>query len=252
MELGLAGKVALVTGAGSQIGFGRTIALTLAKDGCDVVVADIDLDGAKETAKEIKALGRQAMAVKADVSSSAVVTEMAKLALRRFGRIDILVNNAGACTPPKQFLEMTETECDRDIDINLKGVMNCTRAVLPGMLERRSGKIVNISSGAGIEGGAITPVYAAAKAGVIAFTKSIAKAVAASGVNVNSVAPGLANTGFARQAPPGMLDNFQKNIPLGRLTTPQDIANTVTFLVSDAAVDIVGQTVSVDGGMLML
>jgi len=252
MELGLAGKVALVTGAGSQIGFGRTIALTLAKDGCDVVVADIDLDGAKETAKEIKALGRQAMAVKADVSSSAVVTEMAKLALRRFGRIDILVNNAGACTPPKQFLEMTETECDRDIDINLKGVMNCTRAVLPGMLERRSGKIVNISSGAGIEGGAITPVYAAAKAGVIAFTKSIAKAVAASGVNVNSVAPGLANTGFARQAPPGMLDSFQKNIPLGRLTTPQDIANTVTFLVSDAAVDIVGQTVSVDGGMLML
>src|SRR5512137_785240 len=236
MELGLASKVALVTGAGSQIGFGRTIALTLAKDGCDVVVADVDLDGAKQTAAEIKALGRQAMAVKADVSRSAAVAEMAKLAIRRFGRVDILVNNAGACTPPKQFLEMTEAECDRDIDVNLKGVMNCTRAVLPGMLERRSGRIVNISSGAGIEGGAITPVYAAAKAGVIAFTKSIAKAVAASGVNVNSVAPGLANTGFARQAPPGMLDSFQKNIPLGRLTTPQDIANTVAFLASEAAV----------------
>lgn len=252
MELGLAGKVAIVTGAGSPIGFGHTIALTLAKDGCDLVIGDIDLASARNTADEIVALGRKAIAVKIDVAKSSEAAVMAKAALDSFGRIDILVNNAGACTPPKQFLEMTEKECDSDIDINLKGVMNCTRAVLPPMLDRKYGKIVNISSGAGIEGGAITPVYAAAKAGVIAFTKSIAKAVAASGINVNSVAPGLANTGFARQAPPGMLDNFKKTIPLGRLTEPQDIANTITFLVSDAAVDIVGQTISIDGGMLML
>ncbi len=252
MESGLEGKVALVTGAGSQIGFGKAIALTLAKDGCDVVVADIDLEGAKQTSAEIEALGRKSIAVKADVSGSTEVKDMVKAALEQFGRIDILVNNAGACTPPKPFLEMTEAECDADININLKGVMNCTRAVLSGMIERKYGKIINISSGAGIEGGDITPVYAAAKAGVIAFTKSIAKGVASSGINVNSVAPGLANTGFARQAPPGMLDGFAKNIPLGRLTEPQDIANTVVFLASDAAGDIVGQTLSVDGGMLML
>ena len=252
MELGLAGRTAIVTGAGSQIGFGRTIALTMAREGCDVVIADKDLDAAKHTSAQIERLGRKSIAVSADVAKSSDTSLMAKAALDRFGRIDILVNNAGACTPPKQFLEMTEKECDSDIDINLKGVMNCTRAVLPHMIERKYGKIVNISSGAGIEGGAITPVYAAAKAGVIAFTKSIAKAVASSGINVNSVAPGLANTGFARQAPPGMLDGFKKNIPLGRLTEPQDIANTIAFLVSDAAVDIVGQTISVDGGMLML
>ena len=247
-----AGRVAIVTGAGSQIGFGRAIALALARSGCDIVVSDIDLEGAGQTAIEIESMGRKAMSVKTDVSRNTEAMAMAAAALDRFGRIDILVNNAGACTPPKQFLDMTEDECDRDIDVNLKGVMNCTRAVLPHMLKSRYGKIVNISSGAGIEGGAITPVYAAAKAGVIAFTKSIAKAVASDGVNVNSVAPGLANTGFARQAPPGMLEGFKKHIPLGRLTEPQDVANTVAFLTSDASSDIVGQTISVDGGMLML
>lgn len=251
MDFGLEGKKAIVTGAGSPIGFGRTIALTLAKAGCDVLAADIDLEGAKNTVREIEALGRQAAAVKADVSNNTEVKAMAEAALTKFGRIDILVNNAGACTPPKQFLEMTEAECDADININLKGTMNCTWAVLPQMLRQKYGKIVNIASGAAIEGGAITPVYAAAKAGVMAFTKSIAKATAAQGINVNSVSPGLANTGFAKQAPPGMLDNFKKGIPLGRLTEPQDIANTIAFLVSDLSSDIEGQIITVDGGMLM-
>ena len=252
MDFGLEGKVAIVTGAGSQIGFGRAIALTLAKDGCDVVVADIDLEGAKQTSVEIESLGRKSIAVKADVSNGAEVKDMVTAALEEFGKIDILVNNAGACTPPKSFMEMTEKEWDADININLRGVLYCTGAVLPHMIERKYGKIINTSSGAGIEGGAITPVYAAAKAGVIAFTKSIAKDVASSGINVNSVAPGVANTGFARQAPPGMLENFAKNIPLGRLTEPQDVANTVAFLASDISIDIVGQTFSVDGGMVML
>ncbi len=251
MDFGLEGKKAIVTGAGSPIGFGRTIALTLAKAGCDVLAADIDLEGARNTAREIEALGRQAAAVRADIANNIEVKAMAKAALDKFGRIDILVNNAGACTPPKQFLEMTEAECDSDININLKGTMNCTRAVLPQMLKQKYGKIVNIASGAAIEGGAITPVYAAAKAGVMAFTKSIAKATAAEGINVNAVSPGLANTGFARQAPPGMLDNFKKGIPLGRLTEPQDIANTIAFLVSDLSTDIEGQIITVDGGMLM-
>jgi 3-oxoacyl-[acyl-carrier protein] reductase len=252
MDLGLTGKVAIVTGAGSQIGFGRTIALTLAKDGCNIVVADIDLNGAKQTSTEIESVGSKAIAVKTDVSNSTDVKKMVKAALDRFGRVDILVNNAGACTPPKPFLEMSEAECDADVNINLKGVLNCTRAVLPHMLEREYGKIVNISSGAAIEGAAVTSVYAAAKAGVIAFTRSIARGVAASGINVNSIAPGLANTGFARQAPPEMLANYKKNIPLGRITEPQDIANTVVFLASDVSRDIVGQTISVDGGVLML
>ncbi len=252
MDLGLEGKVALVTGAGSQIGFGKAIVLALAKDGCDIVVADIDLEGAKKTAADVESLGRKALAVKADVSNGTEVKDMVKAALDKFGKIDILVNNAGACTPPKPFLEMTEAEWDSDININLKGVLNCTNAVLPSMIERKYGKIINTSSGAGIEGGAITPVYAAAKAGVIAFTKSIARDVASSGINVNSIAPGVANTGFARQAPPGMLQNFAKNIPLGRLTEPRDIANTVVFLASDISNDIVGQTFSVDGGMVML
>jgi 3-oxoacyl-[acyl-carrier protein] reductase len=231
MDLGLQGKVALVTGAGSPIGFGRAIALTLAQEGCDIVVNDIDLEGAKHTSAEVEASGRKAMALKADVSNRAEVNEMVKAALERFGRIDILVNNAGACSPPKPFLEMTEAEWHADINSNLNGVLNCTAAVLPQMIERRSGKIINISSGAGIEGGAITPVYAAAKAGVIAFTKSIAQGAAPSGINVNNVAPGVANTGFARQAPPGMLERFATNIPLGRLTEPRDIANMVAFLL---------------------
>ena len=251
MDFGLKGKKAIVTGAGSPIGFGRMTALTLAKAGCDVLVADIDLEGAKNTAREIEALGQQAAAVRADVSNNPEVKAMVKTAMDKFGRIDIMANVAGACTPPKQFLEMTEAECDNDININLKGTMNCTRAVLPYMLEKKYGKIVNIASGAGIEGGAITPVYAAAKAGVMAFTKSIAKATASQGINVNAVSPGLANTGFAKQAPPGMLDNFKKSIPLGRLTEPQDIANTIAFLVSDLSTDIEGQIITVDGGMLM-
>jgi len=252
MDLGLAGKVAIVTGAGSQIGFGRAIAFILAKEGCDIVVADLDLEGAKQTSIEIESIGANAIAVKADVSNSAEAISIVKAALERFRRVDILVNNAGACTPPKQFLEMTEAECDKDININLKGVLNCTRAVLPLMLGYQYGKIVNISSGAAIEGADVTSVYAAAKAGVIAFTRSIAKGVAASGINVNCIAPGLANTGFARQAPPGMLENYKKKIPLGRITEPQDIANTVVFLASDVSRDIVGQTISVDGGVILL
>src|SRR4030042_4271980 len=130
MELGLKGKIALVTGAGSQKGYGKAIALTLAKEGCDVIVADIDLAGAKQTAAEIEALGRGAMALKADISSSAEVKSMAQAALAKFKRIDILVNNAGAITPPRPFAEKTEAEFNRDIALNLKGTLYCTKAVL--------------------------------------------------------------------------------------------------------------------------
>ncbi len=249
MELGLKGKIALVTGAGSQIGFGKAIALQLAKEGCDVVINDIDIDGAQQTAAEVEKLGRRSMAIKGDVTSVTEWESMASKILEKFGRIDILVNNAGGCTPPKPFLQMTDKDWEFDINVNLKSTRNGTKTVLPIMIKQKSGKIVNITSGAGINGGMFTAGYAAAKAGIIAFSMGVAKEAAPEGININCVSPGPANTGFAKNAPPGMLENFPKNLPIRRLTTQQDVANAVTFLASDAASDIVGQVLVVSGGV---
>ncbi len=249
MDLGLKNKVALVTGAGSQIGFGKAIALQLAKEGCDVVVNDIDLEGAQKTAAEVEKLGRKSLAIKADVTSMAEWESMVKKIIDKFGRIDILVNNAGGCTPPRPFLQMTDSDWDFDINVNLKSTRNGTKTVLPLMIKQKSGKIVNITSGAGINGGMFTAGYSAAKAGVIAFSMGVAKEAAPEGININCVSPGPANTGFAKNAPPGMLENFPKNLPIRRLTTQQDVANAVTFLASDAASDIVGQVLVVSGGV---
>ena len=259
MELGLKDKVALVTGAGSQTGFGRGITLTLAGEGCDVVIIDKDLAGAEKTAAEIEAIGRQALVLKVDVTRSAEVNEAVKTALEKFGRIDILVNNAGASTPPKPFVEKTEAEWGPDIALNLIAVLICTRAVLPQMLERGRGWIVNISSGVGTMGLANSSIYSAAKAGVIAFTKSLAKEVISKGVNVNSVSPGLGDTGFLRssnvlktaETPPEFLKAVSADIPVGRMTTPQDIGNMVAFLCSEVSSDIVGQVFDVDGGKII-
>jgi NAD(P)-dependent dehydrogenase (short-subunit alcohol dehydrogenase family) len=251
MDLGLKGKVALVTGAGSQIGYGKGIALTLAKEGCDIIANDVDLEGAKQTAAEVEALGCKAMAIKADVTSRTEVDDMIKAALAKFGKIDILLNNAGAANPPKPFVETTQADWDREIDINLKGILNCTKAVLDQMISRKSGKIISIASTVAKTGGAIMAVYGAAKGGVSVFTKGLAAEVAALGINVNCVAPGPGNTGFTRLAPPGFLEKIAETIPVKKFTTPQDIGNAVAFLASDAASDIVGQTLSVDGGMTM-
>jgi NAD(P)-dependent dehydrogenase (short-subunit alcohol dehydrogenase family) len=259
MDLGLKDKVALVTGAGSQIGFGKGIALTLAREGCDIIIIDKDLEGAKKTAAEVQAAGRKALAFQADVTRSAEVNNAVKAALAKFGRIDILVNNAGASTPPKPFVQKTEAEWDPDIDINLRSVLICTKAVLPQMLERKSGGIINISSGVGTMGLANSSIYSAAKAGVMAFTKALAKEVIASGVHVNSVSPGLGDTGFLRsskvlktaETPPEFLKHVSADIPVGRMTTPQDIGNMVAFLASDVSSDIVGQVFDVDGGKII-
>jgi NAD(P)-dependent dehydrogenase (short-subunit alcohol dehydrogenase family) len=259
MDLGLKGKVAMVTGAGSQTGFGKGIALALAAEGCDVIIIDKDLDGAQKTAADIKAPGRQALALKADVTRSAEVHDAVKAALAKFGRIDILVNNAGMSTPPKPFVAKTEAEWDPDIDINLRSVLICTKAVLPQMLERKSGWIINISSGVGTMGLANSSIYSAAKAGVMAFTRSLAKEVIASGVHVNSVSPGLGDTGFLRssnilktaETPPEFIKHVSMDIPVGRMTTPQDIGNMVAFLASDVSSDIVGQVFDVDGGKII-
>jgi NAD(P)-dependent dehydrogenase (short-subunit alcohol dehydrogenase family) len=249
MDLGLKDKVALVTGAGSQIGFGKAIALQLAKEGCDVAVNDIDIKGAQKTAAEVERLGRKSLAIKGDVTSITEWDSMVGKILEKFGRIDILVNNAGGCTPPKPFLKMTDKDWEFDIDVNLKSTRNGTKTVLPIMIKQKSGKIVNITSGAGIHGGMFTAGYSAAKAGIIAFSMGVAKEAAPEGININCVSPGVANTGFARNAPPGMIEKFPETLPIRRLTTPQDIANAVTFLASEAASDIVGQVLVVSGGV---
>jgi 3-oxoacyl-[acyl-carrier protein] reductase len=254
MDLGLKNKVALVTGAGSPIGFGRAIALALAKEGCDIISNDINLEDAKQTVAAVKDLGRKAIAIKADVTKSIEVAEMIKTALKEFGRIDILVNNAGATPPMVPFIEQKEKDWDKCINVNLKSQMICAQAVLPNMLERKSGKIVNISSGGAKKCQPPGESYSAAKAGVIAFTRCLALEMIASGINVNAVAPGWALTNLGKEnAPPPevrekMIQMMLAETPIGRATVPQDIANMVTFLASDAASDIVGQTFGVDGG----
>jgi 2-hydroxycyclohexanecarboxyl-CoA dehydrogenase len=252
MELGLKDKVVLVTGAGSQIGMGKAIALTLAREGCHIIASDIDIEGAKKTAAEVEAMGRKSIALKADVSSSAEVNDMVKQALAKFGKIDILVNNAGAISRPRPFMESTEAEWDKDININYRGVLNCSKAVLDQMVSRKSGKIINISSIGGKLGSSHGCVYNGAKGAVIAFTKSLAAGVGAQGITVNSVAPGLVISAFGGGSPPpGAAEKAKETIPLKRLTQTQDIANAVLFFASDLSSDITGQTLSVDGGQCM-
>ncbi len=253
MDLGLNGKVALVTGAGSQRGFGKGIALTLAREGCDIIAADKDFEGAKQTVSEILGLGRKARAFKTDVSKGSEVREMVSAALAEFGRIDILVNNAGVGSPPKPFIEKTEADWDLDIDVNLRGALNCTKAVLGQMLARNSGKIINIASGAGVTGLAGRSIYSAAKGGVIAFTKALAKEVGPSGINVNCLTPGIGETNFAANinAPREHMTRVVATIPMGRAATPQDVANAVAFFSSDVACYIQGQALNVNGGLSM-
>jgi len=250
MELGLENKVAMVTGAGSPVGFGKGIALTLAKYGCDIVANDIDLQGVKKTAAKVEALGRKALAIQADVTKQAEVKAMVKQALDAFGRIDILVNNAGRTTTPTPFVDTPEENWEKVINLNIYGVFYCTKAVLPQMLERKNGKIISIASGAGIGGMPRCVHYGASKAAVIAFTKGLAKEVIPSGVYVNAVAPGVGDTNFlvTGDFPPGEIDRAVATVPTKRATTPEDVGNMVAYLASDLANQIVGQTYLVDGG----
>ena len=251
MDFGLQGKVALITGAGSPIGFGKAIALTLAKEGCDIIANDIDLPGAKQTADEINALGRKAISVKADISNKTEVNEMVKTAYDQFGKIDILVNNAGMGLAGKPFIEITDEEWDLMINVNIRGLVYMLKAVLPGMIKQKSGKIINIASNAGKTGVPTASMYAATKAAMVSITKSLSIEVAPLGINVNGIAPGTARTNLERSATPEFVKMASHLPPLGRLTVPQDIANMTAFLASDAASDISGQTYSVDGGHLL-
>jgi 3-oxoacyl-[acyl-carrier protein] reductase len=252
MDLGLKGKVALITGAGSQAGQGKEIALTLAKEGCDIIAVDIDLEGAEKTAAEIKALGSGAVALKADITNSDEVTGMVEAALKVFDKIDILVNNAGKQVGGGAVAEMDETKWDRTIDINLKGAMLCSKAVLPGMISRKYGKIVNMSSHPGKLGAPNGSAYAAASAGIFGFTKALAGEVGPSGINVNVILPGMVPTNFFKDLTPEMIEEFARRLPMRRVGTVQDIANLVAFLVSDVSSYITGQTIVSDGGSFMI
>jgi 3-oxoacyl-[acyl-carrier protein] reductase len=247
MDLGLKGKVAIVTGVGSQIGFGKGIALVLAKEGCNIVGCDIDLEGAEKTAAEVRDTGSRAIVVKVDITSRADVDNMVKAALEQFGWIDILVNNAGGSTPPRNFAEASEEDWDKDIEVNLKGAVNCTRAVIPYMISQKSGKIVSISSVGGITGVPTGTAYGAAKAGIINFTTSLQQEVAESGINVNCIAPGLGNTAFYVQFGPEWNERTKTMAAAGKTTTPEEMGNAVAFLASDVSKRIMGQCLRVSG-----
>jgi 3-oxoacyl-[acyl-carrier protein] reductase len=241
------GKVAVITGSGR--GIGKAIAMKLAENGATLVINDVgDSAPAEQTVSEIKNLNRQAMAVMADVSSSTDVSKMMETTIAAYGKVDILVNNAGI-TRDQLTMKMTDEEWDKVLAIDLKSVFLCTRAVLRPMLKQRSGRIISMSSVVGIIGNAGQANYAAAKAGIIGFTKTIAKEVASRGITVNAVAPGFIDTPMTQVLPEERKQALMNNIPLGYLGTPRDIAETVAFLASEEARYITGQVISVDGGI---
>lgn len=240
-------SVAIVTGSGR--GIGRAIALELALAGAKVVVNYAGrVDKAEETVELIHEAGGECLAIQADVSQTADVDRLIKTTLDHFGKIDILINNAGI-TRDSLLLRMKEADWDAVLATNLKGVFLCTKAVSKGMLKQRSGVIVNISSVVGLTGNAGQANYAAAKAGIIGFSKSIAKEFAARGIRVNAVAPGYISTDMTETLAEGMHSEVLRAIPLGRLGKPEDVAKVVRFLVSPEASYITGQTLCVDGGM---
>ena len=252
MDLGLEDKVAVVTGAGSQTGFGKTISLTLAKEGCDIVAVDIDYDGSEKTAAAIEKLGRKALPVKVDVTKKADLEKMVSKARSKFGKIEILVNNAGAILGGGPFLEQDEELWDRELALNLKSCILCSQAVLPVMIERKYGRIVNIASDTAKMVWPMVAMYNIAKAGVYKFTRDLARTVISYGILVNCISPGWSmDTDFMKGDKKAAEKRFLAETPVGRGTTPQDIANAVAFFASDVSSDIVGQILSISGGSSM-
>lgn len=269
MELNLAGKVAIVTGAGR--GIGRATALTLGREGAKVIIDDIDLEAARLVEAAARASGAQAVAIKADVTRLDEVKQMVRETLERFGRIDILVNNAGIWyidglpVAHRLFEQSTEDYWQGELGVTLFGVLNCSMAVLETMLGQQSGSIINIASDAArAPRGGRTTVYGAGKGGIIAFTKNLAYELGPSGIRVNCISPGLIRTSQRAEAIESGAETRSEVLkfwqdaqalidraPLGRIGAPQDIANVVAFLASDASSFITGQTLSVNGGTFM-
>jgi len=244
----LSGKVALVTGAAQ--GIGKAIAMLLARNGADVVVSDINLEKAQETANEIEGMGRRSFAIKVNVADLKDVERMGEAIVEQFGRIDILVNNAGI-TRDRLILRMTEEDWDAVLDVNLKGTFNCTKAAIRYMSKQKSGKIVSIASVSGEMGNPGQANYAASKAGVIGFTKTIAREFAGRGINVNAIAPGYIQTPMTDAVPEKTKEELKRMIPMERLGKPEDVAQAVLFLVSENSSYITGQVLNVNGGIYM-
>jgi len=244
-------RVAIITGGGT--GIGRHIALEFAKQGAKVVICGRNMENLEKVVEEVKALGGHSLAIATDISVAEQVRNLAKQTVDSFGRIDILVNNAGICRSAP-LLEMTEQEWDEVLDINLKGVFLCTQAVARYMVEKRYGKIVNISSNSGRGGGLDDYAnYCASKAGVIQLTKSSAFELGAYGINVNAIAPGKIETEMdKRYMTPEQYEEYVEDrkakAVLGRVGNTQDIANLVLFLASDDSSFICGETIAIDGG----
>ncbi|MFH1414007.1 MAG: 3-oxoacyl-[acyl-carrier-protein] reductase [Candidatus Omnitrophota bacterium] len=241
-------KVALVTGGAR--GIGRAIAMRFAKEGADVVIADVNIDQATKTALEIEALGRKSMAIIMDVTDFGKVEESVNKILDKFSKVDILVNNAGI-TKDNLLLRMSEAEWDAVLDVNLKGTFNCIKAVSRPMIKKRQGKIINIASIIGIIGNPGQANYSASKAGIIALTKSSAKEFASRNINVNAVAPGFIQTEMTAKLPDELKQKMKEVIPLNKFGEPGDVAAVCLFLASSDSDYVTGQTIVVDGGMVM-
>jgi len=245
-------KVAIVTGA--RRGMGITHALVLAKAGAKVVVADISLEDCQKVVEEIEKNGGEAIAVKCDVSKKEEVKEMVKETVEKFGKVDILVNNAGI-TQFKPFLELTEEEWDRTIDINLKGYFLCAQATAEEMAKQKAGVIVNIASVAMGQQGIGFPTlvhYCASKGGIVGMTEALAVELAPFGIRVNAIAPGMIDTPMIDpvKKDPGTMEAMLARVPMHRVGKPEEVSNLVLFLASDASSYITGSTVVIDGGWL--
>jgi 3-oxoacyl-[acyl-carrier protein] reductase len=245
---GLANQVAVVTGAGR--GIGQAIALKLAGGGADVACVDLKQDFCAATVEKAQALGRKAWGFAANVADAASVDAAVEQIIAATGKVDILVNNAGI-TKDGLLMRMSEADWDAVLDINLKGTFLFTKAFTRSFLKQRSGRIVNIASVIGLIGNAGQCNYGASKAGVIGFTKSAARELASRGITVNAIAPGFIETAMTAKISPEAREALLKQIPLGSLGQPDDVANAVLFLASPAARYITGQVLSVDGGMAM-
>ncbi len=244
-------KVAIVTGGAS--GIARVTSYILASEGVKVAIADINIEGANKVAEEIKASGGETLALKVDITSLDETNQMVNTTLDKFGQVDILANIAGGAIPEKiaPFAQSVKEVWERILNLNLYGTFNCTRAVINHMIERRYGKIVNVASVAGMIGQANTADYAAAKGGIIAFTKSLAKELAPYGINVNCASPAFTGTERVLSMSEEFLQNQIKLIHLGRFGKPEEIANVIVFLASDEASFVTGANYVADGGITL-